>query len=116
MLLLQLAIQLYTRRGVDFVPSIRCTLSTGQSCFELATNCKQFACADTTGDPLGAAFGFSRLCLNRCPDGAESSPSRAPTLSPPPSSLQIFQVSSCRLRSLSIAANGRTSTSPRCTG
>jgi hypothetical protein len=33
---------------------------------EVATNCKQVACADTTGDPLGAAFGFSRLCLNRC--------------------------------------------------
>lgn len=62
----QLAIQSYTRRGVDLVPSIRCTLSTGQSCFELATNCKQVACADTTGHPLGAAVGFSRLCLNRC--------------------------------------------------
>src|SRR6516164_4619880 len=27
---------------------------------------KQVACADTTGHPLGAAVGFSRLCLNRC--------------------------------------------------
>ena len=33
---------------------------------KVATNCKRVACADTTGDPLGAAFGFSRLCLNRC--------------------------------------------------
>src|SRR5262245_26843582 len=98
MLLLQLAIQLYTRRSVDFVPSIRCTLSTGQTCFEPATNCKQFACADATGDPPGCGVRFFSALPQSLPDGAESSPSRAPTLSPPPSSLESFQASSCRLR------------------
>jgi hypothetical protein len=95
----QLAIQLYTRRSVDFVPSIRCTLSTGQTFFEPATDCKQFACADATGDPPGCGVRFFSALPQSLPDGAESSPSRAPTLSPPPSSLESFQASSCRLRS-----------------
>jgi hypothetical protein len=81
------------------VPSIRCTLSTGQTFFEPATDCKQFACADATGDPPGCGVRFFSALPQSLPDGAESSPSRAPTLSPPPSSLESFQASSCRLRS-----------------